>query len=256
MLILGLVIFKLIVTETKIHETMPCLLIHNMKMGTINSLLAFTYYRFSIIASHAFQFSGKNRLKQELKLGDELLKQFCVYAIIGWLKISSASFSHFSGYGENPSKVVFDGKTVTHSLPKTLIEQNIFLKSIKSMFPLNLPEKATIKVENGSVILDYKLMQITISIKFNEWLRGLDSRMKYLLNIPKKNVNDYAMLSGIISFETKFKFRSIFSRDGDRYYIYSKKLVDNLRCNFSSSNLLENIKEAAFWKHINKDTDI
>jgi len=115
---------------------------------------------------------------------------------------------------------------------------------------LNLPEKTKIRVENGVVILDYDLMRITLKIIFNGWVRSVDLRVRHLVDVSKEDLEHCGIISGIISFNAEFKFRSIFSRNADTYYAYSKRMLENLRCNYSWSEFIKNAKEQVFWKHM------
>ena len=159
---------------------------------------------------------------------------------------------YVSGIGRPPPCTIFEGKSENVQLSEEVLEQNIFLKNLheSSILPLNFPKKTKIQVKNGEVILDHKMMKITIAIMFNQWLRGLDFRINHLLNIHDEKDEQYPTISRTIIFKADFKLRAIFSRKADNYYDYVKKMAENLRSNYGWSRFIENLKEAAYWQHI------
>lgn len=124
---------------------------------------------------------------------------------------------------------------------------------IGSPIPINLPEDFTIKVEKEALILDHKIMKITIKVIFNSWVRSIDARSKLILDIPQDEKNNYATISGSISFKAEFKVRSIFSRDTEKHIEYVRNMLTNLKSNYSWSEYLKSLREYAFWKHMSKD---
>lgn len=260
LVVLGIITFKLIVSPTRIQENIPCVLVMNLAEGSIE-IFDPVWYEFSMVAALAF--SGitekfpeyKEKLKVTLDLKGKTINDFSVFAIIELLKKLSASVICLSGYGRSFSPIIFKGKQPAYNLPKEVIDQNLFLTSVESPFPLNLPENTTLRVENGAVILDHNLIKIVLKVNFNQWWRSVDSRTMLLLDISKENLDNYATIRGFISFNAAFKFRSIFSRNANNYYNYSKNMLENLRYNYSWTEFLKNLKEYVFWKHVLKNED-
>lgn len=257
--ILILVVFKLIVSPTKIDEVMSCVMILNLTEGC-PEMFDPVWYQFSTVTCEAF--SGivsifpeiRTQIKKSSGLKSDFLADFGFYALVEWIKHLQSTTISFSGFGKNSNPLRFKGKLPAYKIPKEIKDTNIFLKNdIGSPFPINLPENITIEKEKGALVLDHKFFKITIKIIFNQWIRSIDSRTSLILDKDKDEKTDYATVSGVISFKTDFKIWSVFSNDSKNYEIYVSNLLENLRLNYSWSEYLNSLKEYAFWKHMLKD---
>lgn len=257
--ILIVVVFKLIVSPTKIDEVMSCIIILNLTKGC-PEFFDPVWYEFSVIACEAF--SGltnkipeiENKLKEFPDFKDKVFIDFGTFAIIEWLKKLQSPSNSFSGFGKNNYPIRFRGKLPAYKLSEKIIDENIFLKNeIGTPLPLNLPENMNIEVKDGALVLNHKIVKIIIKLIFHQSVQSIDNRTRLILEIPQDEKSDYVTVSGVISFKADFKFRSTFSRNADEYHGYVRNMLENLRAKYSWSEYLKNLREFAFWKHILKD---
>jgi len=258
LIFLGWLTFKLIVPPMRIRETVFCCFIQNMKEGSVVVLDLPVWYQFSVVGAEAFtqlverKPEYKEKLKESLDPKDKILRDFGIFAIIEWLAHLGAISISFAGYRRPPPVVIYKGLRKVGELPKGLLEENVFLSSIQPTFPISIPKNVRIQLENGAVILNDRLMKITIAVNFSSWSRGVDLRLQHLLHISDEERMNYGTMVGRITFDAEFKAWSMFSPKADKYYTFAKEMLENLRLNYGWSEYIEDLKESVFWKHILK----